>query len=347
MKFLIVAMMMVATVYAQKDDTVVVYTNEFKPLMYRQGDSVKGMDAEILEGMSSEMGKKFNIVFVDGVNEVIDRVANNENSIAMAGITITSDREAQVDFKPYIKTGLGIVVRNEKRTGYFESLLLVARKIFPSMGILSIYVLVVAMIFFIAERGTDAISDKFIQGYPQSVWYAYVTISTIGYGDIVPKRWKSKFIAIPLSMIGFCMLGNVVGDINTAKLVIEQSSTYYVNGQDDLGGRKVATKSGTSNIRVLKEMGATPVECANLREAYGLLILGEVDAVVGDKLSLVDFHKKINTENVVLLDSEFADQSYGVAMAENSPLEESVSRAILKMHESGRLKEIINKWEGK
>ena len=346
MKFLIAAIIMIAAARAQEVDTIDVYTTEFKPLMYRQGDAVKGMDAEILEGMASEMGKKFNIIFVDNVNEIIDRTEKNPNSIAMGGITVTSDRESRIDFTPYIKTGLGIVIRNEKKMGYFKSLILVAQKVCPSMGLLSVYVLIVAVIFYLTERGTDAIDDNFLKGYPQAVWYSYVTISTIGYGDIVPKRWKSKFIAVPLSMIGFCMLGNVVGDINTAKLVIEQSSSYYVDGHEDLGGRKVATKAGTANISVLRTLGAEPVPCANLREAYGLLILGEVDAVVGDKLSLVDFHKNINVGNAVLLESEFADQAYGIAMPENSSLEEGVNRAILKMHESGRLEEITSKWEG-
>ncbi len=346
MKWVIAIMLMAVTAYAQEVN-VDVYTKDFKPMIYQEDGDIQGIDYDILSAVGKEVNMKFNFIFTDNTQSILKSVKETPNSVGIAGITINSDRESDVDFSiPYVKTGLGIVVRNEKKTSYLKSVWIVAKKVSPSLGLLLAYILVVGMIFYITERGTDAISDEFLKGCQQAVWYSFVTITTVGYGDIVPQRWKSRLVAMPMALIGFCLVGNVLSDMNVAKEVIHESSKYCVNSHKDFGGMKVAVKKATATVASVNKHGAIPIECANLREAYGLLILGKVDAIVADKLALIDFHKSVNSKRTVMLTDEFEEQYYGIAIPDNSPMKEDIDKALLKMHESGRLKEIIDKWKG-
>jgi hypothetical protein len=42
------------------------------------------------------------------------------------------------------------------------------------------------------------------------VYYAFITATTVGYGDFHPKRTASKYLAIAIALIGLMSTGTVV-----------------------------------------------------------------------------------------------------------------------------------------
>ncbi|KAL7422184.1 hypothetical protein Q5752_002830 [Cryptotrichosporon argae] len=84
-----------------------------------------------------------------------------------------------------------------------------------SFFILLVLVLFSTLIYF-AERGTwDATVAAFVDGdgdvsqfdsIPQTAWFALVTMSTVGYGDVVPKSALGKLLTVPLLMFGLLLI---------------------------------------------------------------------------------------------------------------------------------------------
>ncbi|MDE2579240.1 MAG: ion transporter [Hyphomicrobiales bacterium] len=74
-------------------------------------------------------------------------------------------------------------------------------------------VLVMASAMHIAEH--NAQPDKF-GSIPESMWWAIVTVTTIGYGDVVPITVAGKLIASVAALMGFMLLALPVGIIATA-----------------------------------------------------------------------------------------------------------------------------------
>ncbi|KAL1411194.1 hypothetical protein Q8F55_002145 [Vanrija albida] len=84
-----------------------------------------------------------------------------------------------------------------------------------SYFIVLVLVLFSTLIYF-AERGTwDATLGAFVDSdgdvslfdsIPQTAWYALVTMSTAGYGDVVPKSALGKLLSVPLLMFGLLLI---------------------------------------------------------------------------------------------------------------------------------------------
>ena len=100
--------------------------------------------------------------------------------------------------------GLQILLHTLKASSYELGLLLL---------ILLIPVILFSSIIYYIERTMDGIDTKF-RSIPESFWWSLITMTTVGYGDMVPITWVGKIIggacaicgllvvALPISIIG-------------------------------------------------------------------------------------------------------------------------------------------------
>lgn len=87
------------------------------------------------------------------------------------------------------------------------------RALFASGVILLGTVVISAAAMHLAEH--DAQPDRF-GSIPQSMWWAIVTLTTVGYGDVVPATLLGKIIASFTMIAGLMMLALPVGIVATA-----------------------------------------------------------------------------------------------------------------------------------
>ncbi len=79
--------------------------------------------------------------------------------------------------------------------------------------ILTGIVLLFASLLYAVER--DVQPDK-LGTIPQAMWWAIVTLGTVGYGDVVPVTALGKFISVFAIVTGFAMIALPVAIISTA-----------------------------------------------------------------------------------------------------------------------------------
>ncbi|MBI5091421.1 MAG: two pore domain potassium channel family protein [Candidatus Hydrogenedentes bacterium] len=86
-------------------------------------------------------------------------------------------------------------------------------KSFPSLPPrAALLVLVAAIVIFVAEH--DAQPDKF-SSIPASMWWAVVTLTTVGYGDVFPITAAGKIMAACLAFLGIGMFALPTGIISS------------------------------------------------------------------------------------------------------------------------------------
>ena len=59
---------------------------------------------------------------------------------------------------------------------------------------------------------------------PRSIYWAIVTITTVGYGDIAPQTWVGQLVASMLMIIGYAIIAVPTG-IVTSEMVKNQPKT--------------------------------------------------------------------------------------------------------------------------
>ena len=81
------------------------------PLIYKQGDQITGLEAELAKGLADYLGRPLQFVEVawkDQISYLLDR----RTDIIMSGLSITELRKVRIAFSdPYSRTGLMAIVR--------------------------------------------------------------------------------------------------------------------------------------------------------------------------------------------------------------------------------------------
>jgi voltage-gated potassium channel len=82
-----------------------------------------------------------------------------------------------------------------------------------TLSLVGILGVVFASLAFYAE--TDAQPDKF-PDIPHAMWWAFVTITTVGYGDIAPVTPLGKVIGVATAVLGILMIALPTGVLGAA-----------------------------------------------------------------------------------------------------------------------------------
>ena len=116
---LVLALMMVAACGAalascKKDDNVLVMATNaaFPPYEYKEGDKIVGIDAEIAKAIADKLGMELRIEDVE-FGAVLTGVEQGKYDMGMAGITVTDERKAKMDFSNTYATGIQVIIVND------------------------------------------------------------------------------------------------------------------------------------------------------------------------------------------------------------------------------------------
>ena len=115
---LLALLLCVAPAFAEEDNTFTIATNaEFAPWeMVREGGEYVGIDMDLARLIAEELGMELVIENVD-FNSVVNMVVTGKADAAIAGLTITPEREEEVLFSiPYATAVQSVIVRE----GYEE-----------------------------------------------------------------------------------------------------------------------------------------------------------------------------------------------------------------------------------
>ncbi len=95
---------------AEGKDVLTMATNaEFPPYEYHEGDAIVGIDAEVAAAIADKLDMK--LVIEDmAFDAILPAVEGGKADMGMAGLTVTEDREKQVDFSTSYATGVQVVI---------------------------------------------------------------------------------------------------------------------------------------------------------------------------------------------------------------------------------------------
>lgn len=86
---------------------------EFAPYEYHEGDDIIGIDAEIAQAIAQKLGLKLVINDI-AFDAIIPEITAGKSDMAMAAMTVTADREKNVDFSDtYAKSKQVIIVKKD------------------------------------------------------------------------------------------------------------------------------------------------------------------------------------------------------------------------------------------
>ena len=116
--------MMIAGCGNSSDKVLTMATNaQFPPYEFYEGDKIVGIDAEIAQAIAEKLGMELKIEDVE-FDSVLAGVQSGKYDIGLAGITVTEDRKASMDFSQSYATGIqSVIVREDSPITTVDDLL--------------------------------------------------------------------------------------------------------------------------------------------------------------------------------------------------------------------------------
>ena len=97
----------------RSNGTLTMATNaEFPPYEFHDGDKIVGIDAEIAQAIADELGMELEIEDI-AFDSIIPEIVSGKADMALAGMTVTEDRKASVDFSDTYATASQMIIVKE------------------------------------------------------------------------------------------------------------------------------------------------------------------------------------------------------------------------------------------
>jgi polar amino acid transport system substrate-binding protein len=310
--------------------TLIVAVKDAPPFAYRGTDGEwTGQSIELWRAVADELGLRYELRETT-LDDMIAGVADGRYQVAVAALTVTSEREQIVDFThPFHTTGLAIAV-SSKRDPYWRGVIgtVFSLAFLRLIGVLALIQLTVGALVWLLERQANA--EQFPRdprrGVPTGFWWATVTMTTVGYGDKAPKSTFGRAVALLWMLTSMIIIASVTATI-ASSLTIERLDAR-ISGPEDLHRFEVGVIANTTGAAYLTEQHAVTQSFADTQAALVALTSGEIDALVWDAPLL----RSVIAENpdlpIELVPGVFQRQDYAIAVGEGSELREKINRLL-------------------
>lgn len=268
--------------------------------------------------------------------------------VGVGAVTVTGQREDILDFShPFYTTGLGIAVPLQHRTAWYE----VLRKLF-SWQFVSVILLLAGLLFMVGvlvwfferHRNPDMFGGKSSRGIGQSFWWAAVTMTTVGYGDLVPRTLGGRIIGLVWMFASVVVISSFTAAIATSLTVTSISEN--IHGPRDLQHRVVATVPDSTSAKYLASHHITARDYPDIKAAIAAVAQGRADAIVYDAPILRYYVNKSFANQLKVLPGTFQRQDYAFAMPLGSNLRKPINEQLVRIIQDPAWQRVLETYLG-
>ena len=316
---------------ASHSRTLIVGVKVAPPFVIADGKGYRGLAIDLWQEAAADNGWTFQYRPYD-LDGLLDAVGSGKVDVGLGAITATAARAQQMDFSHILtSSGLGVAVRSEQTAGWMAvAQALVSPAFLKVIGTLSLLLLAIGVLMWLVERRRNP--DQFGEGHARGIfsgfWWAMVTMTTVGYGDVAPRTVPGRLIGMVWMLAALMAVSFFTASITSA-LTVGQLSTR-VRSVDDLAGLRLASLPDSTSAAWLAQHRFEYSRAPSVNAALSELAAGTVDAVVYDAPLLRYDIKQHYANRLRVLPLVLARQDYAFALPRNSPLRRNINAALLK-----------------
>ena len=281
------------------------------------------------------------------LTEMLDAAEKGEIDLAAAALTVNYDRETRMDFThPFHNTGLGIAVAGKQGSTWDGVISAIFSLTFIRLmvGLFAVLLISGLAVYLFERKRNPNFSGGVTRGVSSGIWWAAVTMTTVGYGDKVPQTAGGRFIGCIWMFSGLFLIASFTAAVTSALTVNQLTSR--IAGPDDLSRVRVATVEDSTSDNYLRSRHIFSRKFPDVRSALESLEAGNVDAVVYDATILqYEAHQTFDDE-LFVLPITFQRQDYAFAFPSDSTLREPINQVLLREIGSPEWEEVLSGYLG-
>jgi polar amino acid transport system substrate-binding protein len=297
--------------------------------------SISGVSVDLWRRVAERMERKFKLIPVSDMESILGGLERGSFDAAIGAITITPEREERVDFSyPAHRSGVAVALRKE--SGPLFALMSYGAAVFDLgfliLAMLAMLVLIGIAMWFVERPVRSGVhgSESSVVTLRDGLYWAVVTMTTVGYGDKTPKTTIGRAVAI-LWMLGSVVLVSLLSTSLVSRLTADRVETRDAAASIDLNGKKLAAVAQSSGAEYLDELHLRYAKFKDLPEALDALASGQSNAVVNSVGALQYFIAKRYAKALELPQGLLAPAYMAIALPQHSPLKRPIDRALIRI----------------
>jgi polar amino acid transport system substrate-binding protein len=270
----------------QRDtETLRVAVYDVPPYGYVEADgSMAGVSVDLWRRVAEQMEWPFKLIPVSDMETILGGLEHGRFDAAIGAITITPERAARVDFSyPAHRSGVEVAIRKE--TGPIFAIMsygTALAELSPLIIIILTMLVLIGLAMWFIERHVHAVektSESTVSTLRDGLYWAVVTMTTVGYGDKTPKTPGGRVVAIAW-MLSSLVLVSLLSTSLVSRLTADRVESRDGAASIDLRARKLAAVARSSGAEYLDELHLSYTSYKDLPEALDSLVNGQSGAVV-------------------------------------------------------------------
>ena len=319
------------------------------PFAIKEEDGTwSGLAVDLWREIAAAMGVRYELREVDLV-EANKLLGEGNVDAALGALTISAEDEETHDFsQPFHSGGLGFV---EPIAGglSWRSMLnsLLSSELLRIVAVIALATILVGILITFIERrrNPDEFGGPLHRGIAMGVWWAAVTMTTVGYGDATPKTPSGRSLALLWMFVGVAAVAIFTAAVTSILTLGSLHSS--VQRASDLDHLRLGAIDEASGALYLARHHLTFKSYEDYEAALAGLARHEVDALVANMASLrylVSRHYQgvLRVSPIVL-----EPLTYAIGLPANSPFREAIDRNLLRTIEQERWQDVQHQYLGR
>ena len=313
--------------------TAVVGLTSAPPFAMRDAQGAwQGIAVDLWRSVAAELGLQFEFREL-AIPELTAGLQQGE-LLAVATATASADREPLMEFShPYYTSQLVIAVRSGPDGGGRWLDLL---RSFASVGLMKtagaligLLLLAGVLVWLIERRANpEQFSAAPRQGLGDGLWWAAVTMTTVGYGDKAPRTGLGRALGVVWMFAAIVLIALLTAQVTSSLTV--SSLSGVVRGPADLVRVRVGAIEDSPPKALLREkFGVAASGYPGFDDGLRALERGDLDAFVGVEPVLRYQIANSFAGRLRVIGIPFTRADYVFAFPNGSPIRRKVNQAIL------------------
>jgi polar amino acid transport system substrate-binding protein len=296
--------------------------------------SMSGISVDLWRRVAERLERQFKLIPVSEMESILSGLEQGQFDAAIGAITITPEREKRVDFSyPSHRSGVAVALRKEKGplsalTAYAAATSELSPLILGSLTML----IIIGIVMWLIERRHPSAqgSESSVVTLRDGLYWAIVTMTTVGYGDKTPKSTGGRVIAVSWMFASLLWVSRLSTSL-VSRLTVERAESRELAASIDLARKKLAAVAQSSGAEYLDQHHLQYMKFNNLPDALDSLAEGKSDAVVNSVGTLQYMISKHYASTEEMSQGLLAPAYMAIALPERSPFKRSIDEALVKI----------------
>jgi ABC-type amino acid transport substrate-binding protein len=338
-----IILLMAMSITSIGQDTLNVGVHVTAPFVEKTDVGYDGVSIKLLNEYVKDTNVVVNYTEYGTTIDLMNSIKSGEQDLGVGAITITHERYQDVNFtQPYYRSSISLAYDPDEAYGTWDAIVSFFT-IDLLYGILMLYVFlwVAGMIFWLVEKNDN---DSFKNGgMLEGVYFAFMILSTVGFGDVSPVTKVGKILVMFFGTICLIVSGFFIGNISSSFALNKMDSEITV---ENLNKKKIGTIRDCTSSDFLDNNSVRYIGFESAEEGLQAVETGELDVFVYDTPILQNMIEVKNlSDAVVLSDQVYEPQFYGFPISKCCNIDDVINPIIVKYTNSSEWKNVLYQYK--